>query len=324
MASVTRLMAPASGVFHHYPEHDERTINCTWEETTPDPFEELIVSWNAQRPTDGDFRVSVMIKTQHGTWSSKIPYMEWGHHGQKSFNIKDESCGVHVFQDCIDVVKEMKATAFRVEVESLGNANLSKLWALHAYTKMCSKDLSDATPFKQMDRNIDLLVPKISQMALTHPRAKDLCSPTSTTAVIRYLSKCAEHNPIHFAAKSIDEGFDIYGNWVLNVVQASHELGSSWECWVARLNGFEQLMAQLSLGIPVIVSVRGPLTGGALPYAQGHLLVVKGYDVDCNRVLCMDPGFPFDDETYVSYDRDEFVQAWSRRGLIAYQFNPLA
>lgn len=73
-------------------------------------------------------------------------------------------------------------------------------------------------------------------------------------------------------------------------------------------------------GTPVIVSVRGPLTGSARPYAKGHLLVVIGYDSLNQKVICMDPAFPKDSETHVSYGLSDFVQAWNRRGNVAYVF----
>lgn len=161
-------------------------------------------------------------------------------------------------------------------------------------------------------------------MTLEHERFKDLCSPVSTTAVTRFLAQDPTINPIHFAQTAWDSGFDIFGNWVFNVADSYTYLGPKWACWVERLNGFDPVYARLSQGMPVIVSVRGPLQGSALPYAKGHLMAVIGYDPLEQKVRCMDPGFPQDSQTLVSYDFNEFMQAWSRRGNIAYVYEKRA
>jgi hypothetical protein len=107
----------------------------------------------------------------------------------------------------------------------------------------------------------------------------------------------------------------------LNVAEASHHLGNQWMCWVERLNGFQDIYDRLIQNTPVIVSVRGPLPGSAQPYAKGHLLVVKGYDPSEKKVLCMDPAFPDEKSTLISYDLEDFITAWQRRGKIAYLFS---
>jgi hypothetical protein len=66
--------------------------------------------------------------------------------------------------------------------------------------------------------------------------------------------------------------------------------------------------------------VRGPLPGSAKPYANGHLMAVIGYDPSQQTVICMDPAFPADSETHVVYHLSDFLQAWSRRGNVAYVF----
>ena len=88
-----------------------------------------------------------------------------------------------------------------------------------------------------------------------------------------------------------------------------------------RMNGFADIYEQLTQGTPVIVSVRGPLIHSAAPYAQGHLLVVTGYDASAKTVFCMDPAFPSNQETNVSYPFSDFIEAWNRRGRIAYIYS---
>jgi hypothetical protein len=115
-----------------------------------------------------------------------------------------------------------------------------------------------------------------------------------------------------------DDEWDIYGNWILNTAQGYQETGGAFRPHVRRLNGFPAVHRYLSEGLPVVVSVRGPLEGAPHPYASGHLICVIGYEK--GRVYCIDSGFPDDASTWTSYAMSDFLTAWSRRGYIAYVF----
>lgn len=282
-----------------------------WKEENIPPFDELILTWNGTRPIVGSYRFYVRLKTEE--WSPFLLYASWGAGGQSSFA---EGSSVRVYQDVVSVKTGPKATAFEVKVEGTGGASLEGLRSLHVYVNEDVFAKNETSPLE----SIHLDVPGLSQRILSHPRSADLCSPTSTAAVVRYLSKKESVDPVQFAERSWDGGFDIFGNWVLNVAHASSILGSSWNCWVERLHGFVDLHARLRQNTPVVVSVRGPLSGSALPYAKGHLLVVTGFDATSQRVLCMDPAFPTNEETITSYPIQDFIDAWSRRGFISYIF----
>ncbi len=339
-----------------------------WKVEDVSPFNELILSWNGDRPMHGtiDFFLSVKLEE----WSPWIHYASWGTTEQTSFNHTLKDCPVQVFQDTLNILDEKKATGFQVEIKSNENPSIRKL---HVFTNGDSKKEESDKTFQS------LLIPLkgISQMKLDHPRNRDLCSPTSTSCVIHYLAPgkllnletavqgdkvmkdfelesltfggghsqkvkappivsdysskdCVNLSPSAavfrlkpetFAEHVWDKGFNIYGNWVFNVAQASVELGNKWECWIERLEGFHRIIACLKERIPVIVSVRGPLAGSPSPYEHGHLLIVIGYDASQHTVICMDPAFPTDEETRVSYDFSDFMEAWNRRGRIAYIFS---
>lgn len=279
-----------------------------------------MISWNAIRPINGKFLFYVSVKTNE--WSPWLLYASWGSDGQSSFLSTTQESPVRVYQDALEVMEGEKATAFQIRIIAEDGAPLNSIHGLHVYTngdkaQELQKLVSCLTP-------IYLQVPGLSQMTVDHIRHTDLCSPTSTTAVTRYLSNDYTIDPVGFAQEVWDSGFDIFGNWVFNVAQASTHLGYEWSCWVERLNGFDNIYQYLVQGNPVIVSVRGPLTGSAQPYAKGHLLAVIGYDPLQEKVICMDPAFPEDDQTHVFYDLSDFLQAWSRRGNIAYVFSKKA
>lgn len=278
-----------------------------WEMEGLQPFNEWMLTWNAARPLDKDYQFYVSVKTD--AWSPWLPYAIWGASGQSSYDVQSADGKVKVFQDALEILHG-KATGFRVYV----NPAMEEM-ALHVYTNgdiqtEAAKELS----------SVLLPVEGLSQIALDHYRTRHLCSPAATTAVVRYLLKQQDIDPVTFAAQVWDRGFDIYGNWVFNAAQAASLLGPSFHVWVERLDGFASIHQKLMKGTPVVVSIRGPLAGSALPYEQGHLIAVIGYAAEEKKVICIDPAFPTDAETKVSYPLEDFLRAWNRRGRVAYCF----
>lgn len=292
----------------------QNTIEPIWQKESLAPFNELIFSWNADRPKEGKYHFFVSAKTKN--WSPWLLYATWGEGGQKSFSNTAENAPIRVYQDALEILDENLATGFQIKIVTEGNASLDQIHHLHVYTN--SEEPEEGT--SSFDEFIHLPVPGLSQMVLSHPRHKDLCSPTSTTAVTRYLSQKDALDPIEFALESWDGGFDIFGNWIFNVATSATKLGKNWSAWVERLSGFSGIYERLKQGTPVVVSVRSPLPGSAMTYSKGHLIAVIGYDPSEKKVICMDPAFPSNEETFVRYDLSDFIQAWSRRGKIAYVF----
>lgn len=297
--------------------HQKSPIAKEWKEEDLRPFSELIISWNAVRPTSGKLHFYVSVKTDE--WSPWLAYASWGTEEQSSDSSGVPGSPVTVYQDTLTVAEGKQATGFQIKVVAEGDAYLEHVRGLHVYINSDKAQgpqelVSNLPP-------VHLKVSGLSQMALDHVRHADLCSPTSTTAVTRYLTRDPSIDPVDFAQKVWDARFDIFGNWVFNVAQASTYLGGKWDCWVERLRGFESIHHYLQKGTPVVVSIRGPLTGSALPYAKGHLVVVVGYDPLEKKILCMDPAFPSNEETHVAYDSSDFILAWSRRGNLAYIFS---
>jgi hypothetical protein len=285
------------------------TIQPEWCLETLPPFREAILTWNGERPSRGLFRFWIRVKTD--LWSQWLPYADWGSAGQ-STGASEENAFV-LDQDELRVRRT--ATGIAVRIDSIGGADYSCLRSLHLYA-----DPIPVAPSISMDTSLRLPVPGISQMALSHPRCRDLCSPTSTAAVLRFLNTSVD--PLILADYAHDQFHDIYGNWSLNIAAAAQILGSSWRCWVEKLSGLPALYQRLLRGLPTIVSVRGPLPGAPLPYDRGHLLVVTGYTPSDQTVACMDPAFSADEQTHVVYQWDDFSAAWNRRGRLAYIFEP--
>lgn len=299
--------------YHHSVKSN--SVDYVWEQDSI-LFDELIVSWNTLRPQYGCFKIGIAVKINN-VWSPSLPYAEWGNESQKGGNVYEPSLSLRIKEDILQLSGN-KATGFRVYVEVNEGACLEDFYSIH----VCASTISEALPETTLSLNssFDLPVPLISQMQLQHPHHMNMCSAASTSAAVSYLLNINRLDAVSFALQAHDDTSNIYGNWVLNMAQASAVLGEKWSCWAQRLTGFDVICDQLQAQLPVVVSLRGPLTGSALPYEQGHLVVVKGYSHEDKRVLCMDPAFAEDEKTAVSYDLHDFLQAWSRRQNIAYIF----
>jgi hypothetical protein len=182
-------------------------------------------------------------------------------------------------------------------------------------------------------------VPQQSQLRLDHPRYKDLCSPTSTSMIVRYFAqkngpqpRSLAHDAVKFADKVHDNGLNIYGNYPLSVAQAydsvaqaNDTLAQSYNASegnvffrAERLHGPKHLHSYLMKDIPVAVSVRGQIPGAAHPYRNGHFIVIVGWDNVRKRFLCIDPAFRVTKKLLTSYSAKDFLAAWRRSQHLAY------
>jgi hypothetical protein len=275
-----------------------------------EPFNEVIVSWNGKRPKVGSW--SFWVSLYQEGWSEWLKLAEWGEGTQRTFH--SESDVAKTYQDIARPLKG-HCTGFRVRVQAEKGAKLSSLQAI----SVCCSDLDLIEPLKLSMPSVLLTdFPRQSQRLLPHHRALDLCSPTSTATAVSYL-RGEWVDPVLFAEQAHDKGFDIFGNWILNTAAAAEYLFPKYRTYVERLPDFGSIHRRLSQGMPVVVSVKGPLSGAPMPYTHGHLLCVIGYRK--GKVLCMDPGFDSHEKTFVSYELDDFIEAWTvRRKNLAYIF----
>lgn len=302
-------------VLHH--EVSSTSVSSyIWKQDNTAEFTEFILTWNGFRPREGGYLFSISIRIED-EWSSWLPYMFWGVSSQRSFDVEGMNGRIKIFQDILEI-RAGKANGFQIKVESQF-ADLH-LKALH----VCLSNPSYFTHLRHsvdyLDSSFEIKMKGISQLALNHERNMSFCSPSSVTALLNTFLPKQKINPLSFVSEVWDEGFDIYGNWVLNVAQAFNVLGDPWRCWVSRLSSFGAILESLNKNIPVITSIKGSIKGSFLPYTSGHLIVVRGYDAESQQVLCMDPAYPKDEQTLVKYSLSEFLIAWAKKGNITYIF----
>jgi len=300
-----------------------------WGKKKTDPFNELILSWNALRPGQGHLTIWVAVNTAASgkpQWSSWHRLALWGAKRQLTFLNKMHPY-VHTRHCRVALQHGRLAYGFRARVVFHDGAKPESLKALFG----CISRLNHHK-LVLPDKSIKTVKPhprytKISQFMLNHPRKKDICSPVSTAMVVSYFHRLMYGTKPHrsmsqyaleFTKNVHDQGYlNIYGNWILNTAHAFHALNGDVYFSVQRLNSFYDLYHYIAQRIPVVVSVRR-LPGGATPYAGGHLLVVIGWDNEARRVICLDPAFAPHHATLKSYPLLPFIRAWGRSNNLSY------
>ena len=171
-------------------------------------FDEMMISWNGSRPVEG--QAGIYARALLDDWTEWLQYGSWESQSQATYH--SQAGSVKAYQDAFEVLDGKKATGFHIKVDHP--------MRLHVYTNgfARSRTVSSYSP-------VYLQIGGISQMALNHPRRSELCSPASTTAVVRYLSKNGV-DPVYFAERVRDHGFDIFAGGRLAFCQCGAFLGA--------------------------------------------------------------------------------------------------
>jgi len=300
-----------------------------WEKTDVAPFNQLIFSWNAQRPEQGVYRFFVAVRDQATqTWLPAHEVARWGRSRSGKplqFSLESKrrrsSSFVHVR---LELPNGHLADSFAVFVYTCQGAAIEGVQRLFVNTINLNNFKSERGNkfIKKLSSTTIKKVPNYSQMCIKHPRCDSMCSPTSLSMALAYGLK-TPINPKGTAIGVYDPGLDAYGSWPFNTAYAFEKSGGTLFAHVQRLPSFAVLHDYLVKKIPVIVSIRGPIRGGALPYQRGHLLVVTGYDNKTQRVICHDPAFPSPQRVLTSYRLRDFLEAWEKSYRLAYVMAPV-
>jgi hypothetical protein len=125
------------------------------------------------------------------------------------------------------------------------------------------------------------------------------------------------------AAGTYDFAYRGNGNWPFNTAYAS---AIGLKASVNRFSSLEQVERWISEGVPVIATISwgsGQLDGAPIPASKGHLLVIRGFHSDGERIIVNDPAADGNSGVRRLYDRQQFADAWFRgSGGIAYLVYP--
>jgi hypothetical protein len=195
---IAALRCDGSEIFHyHLSDEEQEKTSFIWEQDSLAPFDELIVSWNAQRPQKGAYLIQLSVL--NGEWSSWLDYAFWSYNDQYTFNQQTLDSNFRVYQDAFECLNGIQATGFRIRLLAKDREDLKEFRSVHICATYQAMHWVCACTAASRQKFVDLTVPKISQMALPDERNTRLCSPTATTAVIQYLSKSPDLLPLAFA-----------------------------------------------------------------------------------------------------------------------------
>jgi len=323
VASGQTPLAPWTQTYHLIYSPKDRQENESKSElvthhTAQNPFSQMVLCWNAQRPEQGHFSFMVAVRdAKSKEWSKWHHISDWGNGLQRSYS----SCSDGIAQGChvrCEAMAGHKADSFAIAVRPEKGAHLKDMHAFFVttfdrdhFTSEGQQDFSQY-PSIVLDR-----MPTLSQFELPHIRKDSLCSPASCSILLTYLLQ-QPIDPLYFAERSYDKGLNSYGSWPFNMATA-YELGNHHYFFATtRLHSFKRLLDYLHAGTPVVVSIRGCLKGAPRKYKHGHIMVIVGYDKDHKQVLCHDPAGMTVDATIKRYDVKDFVKAWERSNRLSY------
>jgi uncharacterized protein YvpB len=175
-----------------------------------------------------------------------------------------------------------------------------------------------ATP--EPGRGLLLAVPTRSQ--LDYPGGGAWCSPTSVSMVLSYWSGRLGRPDLNrdvpeVAAAVHDPAWPGTGNWPFNTAYAGSLPGMRG--YVTRLGDVSELGSWIAAGVPVVTSVTYSILKGQPSQADGHLVVVVGFDEN-GDVILNDPGTRIARRKTVP--RDRFAAAWAESHNTVYLIHP--
>jgi hypothetical protein len=296
------------------------------ERTLSLPATQLLFSWNAWRPRNGSYIFYVQVRPQGATrWSDWYKIAEWGSDVQRSFERLMDGAPSFCYVR-FEMPAGMHVQECRIKVEATGNASVRDIARLSVTAVDYDQFVPEAGKGKTWTLSPVKIghIPQFSQMQTNHADRERMCSPTSLAMVVSYLLN-KTIDPLKFAQGVYDDGLHAYGSWPFNVAHAFNVVDGRYYFAVTRLTSFAQLYSFLQRRLPVVVSVRGPMR--SMPhgrtYADGHLLVVIGWDSTRKRVIVLDPAFETNQAVLHSYDIDDFLAAWERSYRLAYIAEPV-
>jgi hypothetical protein len=146
--------------------------------------------------------------------------------------------------------------------------------------------------------------------------------------VMAYWSSKTGNRNLNKAVPTVADGTYDYtyrgnGNWPFNTAYAS---AFGLKASVNRFSSLGQVEHWISRGVPVIVNLSwgsGQLDGAPIPTSNGHLLVIRGFHSDGERIIVNDPAADSNSGVKRLYNRQQFADAWFRdSGGIAYLVYP--
>jgi len=289
------------------------------------PWNELIVSWNADAPPGTFLKIEPRaIASDHttkfytlGNWSldNKV-FPRTSVRGQKDAE-------GNVDTDTLILTHAAEAAQIRVTLGGTNGArpNLKFLGLSFSNTKV-----SPATrPPNRLAWGKIIPTPEHSQHG--YPDAKGWCSPTSLSMALSRWAEILNRPELNLtvpevAAKVYDHDFAGTGNWPFNTAFAGSFSGM--RSYVTRFDDLTEAEDWIAAGIPVILSARWDwLQPGRPPDSVGHLIVCIGF-TENGDVVINDPAARLELGQSVRriYKRADVAHSWTKSHNAVYLVYP--
>lgn len=313
-----------TNTYHFFPKQNNYKRNVLVFEKQVDPFNQLLVSWNALEPARGYYRFYLQIFDENNKqWTSYKMY-EWGKGVKRSFLHADTGSTAKYVHVRFEGVAHQLYKKFRIRVQALDGADIHQIKSV----SVCAYNLDnfvsevDKKIVTKQERVYLADVPCISQMLDEYPDSAGWCSPTSIAQVIEYYTK-KQLDIVPFASLVHDSGLGMCGSWPFNTVQAFCYL-PDFLCYVTRLSSVADLFTLVMHNHPVIVSIKctQALPGAPKAYDKGHLITVVGFDMLKKEIICHDTAEKNSADMVKHYPLKGFLQAWENRYRLAYVIIP--
>jgi hypothetical protein len=284
------------------------------------PWNELIVSWNADMPTDSYLRVEA--RAVHPDRATKFYVMSlWSSdpakYPRESVKGQRDADG-NVDTDTLTLNR--LAERFQLRLTLGGNSpRLPKIRFVGAH--LLDNTAKPATlPPNRAAWGKTLPVIERSQMA--YPGGGVLCSPTTISMMLDFWSGKLRRPDLARDVPEVEQG--VYdrvwggtGNWVLNTAYAGAFPGL--RAYVTRLSDVAELEDWVARGMPVGLSLCYNRLRGKGRAPSGHLVVCVGFTKDGDPVI-NDPGTSKDVRKV--FPRANLIDAWEYSKNAAYIILP--
>jgi hypothetical protein len=300
------------------------TVMTSPEIETPEPWDELVVSWNV--PAGVYLKIEARgIYPDHATkfytlglWSddpSRRP--------RESVKGQQDADG-DVHTDTLVLKQPAMKAQLRLTVggSPSGKSPLLKFVGM----SFCNSRKSDM-PLSSSKAAWGKTLPVPERVQSGYDGPGGWCSPASLSMVLAYWSATLHRPELDRSVPEVATGvndpvYDGTGNWPFNTAYAGEFPGM--RAYVTRLGDISELEQWIAAGVPVILSVSSYLTNDRHDgQDNGHLIVCAGF-TETGDIVANDPGVSVKrgDRVRRVYPRERVINAWKKSKNTVYLVYP--
>jgi hypothetical protein len=305
-------------------EHGE-TVLLSPEIQCASPWNQLIVSWNAEAPGGTFLKIEARaIDPGHatkfytlGNWSPDNKIFP------RSSVPRQQDADGDVATDTLVLTHLAGAAQIRV---TLGGTNGARPRLKFLGACFCNLKAAPAAAAPHRDAWGKIITtPERSQHG--YPDAKGWCSPTSVSMLLAHWAEILNRPEMNLTVPEVarrvyDDSYGGTGNWPFNTAFAGSFDGL--RSYVTRCDNLSEVEDWIAAGIPVILSCRWDwLRPGRPPDSAGHLIVCVGF-TDQGDVIVNDPSAHLDRGQSVRqiYTRADVLHSWEKSHHAVYLIYP--